>query len=107
MYVFADDTKIYSEIKTVEDCVSIQDLNNLKKWTDTWLQAFHPKKCKVLSLGNWIEAFDDRLGQTPPEHTDRSFRFLDPKTFLKLYKSLVTVRPHLIINTQWQYGIPI
>ena len=72
MYLFTDDMKIYSEIRIVEDCESLQeDLNNLKKWADTWLLAFHPDKCKVLSLVNRIEdAYDYRLGQTSLEHTD-------------------------------------
>ena len=53
VYLFADDTKIYSEISNINDCVSLQeDLDNCVKLSDTWLLAFFPDKCKVVRLGN-------------------------------------------------------
>ena len=71
VYLFADDIKIYSEISNVNDCVSLQgDFDNLKKWWDTWLLAFHPHKCKVLRLVNRAdEAYEYKLEQTPLKHT--------------------------------------
>lgn len=49
--LFADDTKLYREIKSYRDVEIMQnDLNNLQKWSDKWLLKFHPNKCKVLSI---------------------------------------------------------
>ena len=52
-YIFADDTKIYKEI-SCEDVVSgLQaDLDQLQKWSDTWLLKFHSNKYKVMTVSN-------------------------------------------------------
>ena len=51
--MFADDTKIFREIKTEEDRKHLQDdLDKLQQWSDTWLLKFHPNKCKVMSISN-------------------------------------------------------
>ena len=50
--LFADDTKIFSEITCDHDSLQLQnDLNSLQSWSDKWLLNFHPDKCKVLTLG--------------------------------------------------------
>jgi hypothetical protein len=50
--LFADDTKIYKEIITIEDQESIQNnINSMQNWSEQWLLKFHPEKCKVLRLG--------------------------------------------------------
>ena len=50
--LFADDTKVYREIASNEDCdILQQDLNNLSRWTDTWLLRFNAAKCKSMHLG--------------------------------------------------------
>jgi hypothetical protein len=55
--LFADDTKLFREVSTVEDCKLIQeDIRSMEAWADKWLLRFHPMKCKVL-----------RLGRKPPE----------------------------------------
>jgi len=52
-YLFADDTKIFKEIKSSNDEGKLQnDLDELQKWSDTWLLKFHPNKCKVLTVSN-------------------------------------------------------
>lgn len=52
-YLFADDTKVYKEIKTQTDTTSLQkDLDNLQEWSDKWLLKFHPNKCKVMTVSN-------------------------------------------------------
>ena len=44
-YLFADDTKVYKEIKTQTDTKSLQkDLDNLQEWSDKWLLKFQPKQ---------------------------------------------------------------
>lgn len=49
--LFADDMKLFMQIKTNEDERILQeDLNKLSNWSNTWLLKFHPNKCKVLSI---------------------------------------------------------
>ena len=50
--MFADDTKIYRQITSIEDCKVLQkDLHALESWANTWQMHFHPQKCKVLRVG--------------------------------------------------------
>ena len=52
-YLFADDTKIFREIRDENDEKMLQaDLDSLQNWSDTWLLKFHPNKCKVMSVAN-------------------------------------------------------
>ncbi|KAK6167371.1 hypothetical protein SNE40_021416 [Patella caerulea] len=52
-YLFADDTKIYAEIKNKDDSNSLQyDLDKLQQWSNKWLLRFHPNKCKVVRVTN-------------------------------------------------------
>ena len=51
IFLFADDTKIFREIKNNDDCKLLQeDLNCMVKWTSDWLLKFHPDKCKTLEV---------------------------------------------------------
>ena len=44
-YLFADDTKIFREIREENDEKMLQaDLDSLQSWSDTWLLKFHPNK---------------------------------------------------------------
>ena len=48
VFLFADDTKIFREIKDDSDASIIQsDLNELFKWSEIWLLKFHPDKCSA------------------------------------------------------------
>ena len=50
-YLFADDTKIFKEIRSMDDIENLQnDLDQLQSWSDKWLLKFHPDKCKVLTV---------------------------------------------------------
>ena len=52
-YLFAGDTTIYKEISCEDDVSGLQaDLDQLQKWSDTWLLKFHPNKCKVMTVSN-------------------------------------------------------
>ena len=52
--LFADDTKIFNQIKSREDALNLQnDINLLERWSRTWLLKFHPQKCHVLTLGKF------------------------------------------------------
>jgi len=49
---FADDTKIYLNIKSPEDIANLQsDLCNLVSWSKDWQMLFNVDKCKVMHIG--------------------------------------------------------
>jgi hypothetical protein len=63
IYLFADDTKVYRKIDTIDDCTILQnDLNTLYDWSTTWLLKFHPEKCKVIKLGTTKQEYIYSLG---------------------------------------------
>ncbi len=50
--MFADDTKLFTQIKDESDVAKLQDdIDNLQAWADAWQLRFNPEKCKVLHLG--------------------------------------------------------
>ena len=50
--IFADDTKAYTPVTSLNDQDKLQTcINNLSNWTDLWLLKFNSAKCKVLHLG--------------------------------------------------------
>ena len=50
--IFADDTKAYTPINSIEDRNKLQlCINNLNNWTEKWLLKFNSSKCKVLHIG--------------------------------------------------------
>ena len=52
VFLFADDTKIFREIASVNDSAALQrDIDSLEEWTKKWLLDFNVKKCHVLTLG--------------------------------------------------------
>ena len=49
--IFADDTKIYREIKDQHDTKQLQDdIDSLKKWSRDWQLLFKASKCKCMHL---------------------------------------------------------
>ncbi len=51
--MFADDTKIWKRIRTIEDGLELQkDIDALDTWSENWLLSFNKKKCKVMSIGH-------------------------------------------------------
>ena len=50
-FLFADDTKIFREIKSNIDIQTLQnDIHNVVKWSNIWLLKFHPDKCKHMGI---------------------------------------------------------
>ncbi|MCU7800493.1 MAG: reverse transcriptase family protein [gamma proteobacterium symbiont of Lucinoma myriamae] len=50
--IFADDTKLYSIIRSRSDNLALQnELGNLSVWSDDWLLGFNAGKCKSMHLG--------------------------------------------------------
>lgn len=51
--LFADDTKIFSQISSQEDHALLQeDLQHLEAWASKWQLRFNSTKCKVMHLGH-------------------------------------------------------
>ena len=49
--LFADDSKCFTEIRSFDDCTSLQnDLNRLVDWSSTWKMDFNASKCKILTI---------------------------------------------------------
>jgi ribonucleases P/MRP protein subunit RPP40 len=54
--MFADDIKIWAQIRTAEDGDSLQrDLERLVEWSNLWLLRFNPTKCKVMHVAHNFE----------------------------------------------------
>ena len=53
IYLFADDLKLYKEIKSSDQSDSLQsELDRLYDWTQYSLLKFHPEKCVVMRFGS-------------------------------------------------------
>ena len=49
--LFVDDTTIYSEISTINECMSIQnDLDSVYQLSEMWELKFNATKCKLLTI---------------------------------------------------------
>ena len=73
-YMFADDTKVYRNIKTHIDREVLQsDLSRLEDWSRKWQLRFNADKCKVLHIGRDNEHYeyymdrDTKIGVTTNE----------------------------------------
>jgi len=54
--MFADDTKLYREIRSAQDGDQLQqDLDALEKWSQDWQLKFNADKCKVMHIGEQRE----------------------------------------------------
>ena len=50
---FADDSKVYAIIKSLEDSQQLQaDLNSIQDWCQIWLLKLNLLKCKVMHVGH-------------------------------------------------------
>ena len=53
IYMYADDTKIYRQVRDQRDCEMLQeDLDRMNEWTEKWLLKFHPEKCRYMRIGS-------------------------------------------------------
>ena len=56
--IFADDTKIYSSVNTLDDSNILQgDLDELFNWSMTWRLLFNATKCVHMHMGNKTHSF--------------------------------------------------
>ena len=69
--MFADDTKIYGEVKGEEGIRKLQtDLDNLQLWSEEWLLRFNAGKCKTMHIGSGNKQHDYIMGNTKLETID-------------------------------------
>jgi len=60
---FADDTKIFKEVRDNIDCEVLQrDLDNVVLWAQKWQMEFNIKKCKVMHVGRWNDYCEYYMG---------------------------------------------
>ena len=51
--MFADDSKMYGRVTTIDQAGLVQDsINNAVKWAEDWQMFFNYDKCKHLHIGN-------------------------------------------------------
>ena len=51
--LFADDAKIYMEIRTPDDVNALQrDMEKIQEWSNKWLLVFNDEKCSTVHIGN-------------------------------------------------------
>ena len=65
IYLFADDTKVWREIKSDLDHIQLQkDIECLIEWSNKWLLKFHPDKCVSMhvSLSSPSESHEYSMG---------------------------------------------
>jgi hypothetical protein len=72
--LFADDTKVYTEIRSSSDCNFLQnDLNALVAWAKIWLLNFNASKCVVIRIKEsipYLYSIDDTALQVVSEQRD-------------------------------------
>ena len=53
IFLFADDTKVFRQVKCPNDKQILQsDVDNMLKWSNTWMLKFHPDKCVSMTIGS-------------------------------------------------------
>ena len=68
--MFADDTKLFTEIHNEEDVKRLQtDLTALQDWSQIWQLKFNPDKCHVLHLGRNNQKYKYNMRKNPEEQT--------------------------------------
>ena len=136
IHLFADDTKIHREIKSVDDVKILnKDVNELVKWSKKWLLHFHPDKCVFMNIGKPI-LLDERnynmegkvLNKSPCEkdlgvHIDENLKFekhinaavnkanrivgLTRKTFDYMDEEIFKMLFKSLVRPHLEYGAPV
>ena len=62
---FADDTKLFRQIKEIGDKTNVQDnIDKLVKWSEKWQMLFNFGKCKCLYTGPGNTGMNYEMGGT-------------------------------------------
>ena len=68
---FADDTKLYRKITSIDDAHAIQnDLRTMCKWSVDWQMLFNVEKCKTLHIGTHNLHYDYFIGDNLLDSTN-------------------------------------
>ena len=71
LYMFADDSKIFSAVRNYSDSEDFQhDLEKIEQWAKKWQLTFNESKCKVMHLGKNNPAFNYNMGETELEESN-------------------------------------
>ena len=63
MKIFADDTKVYNEIRNIDDVKCLQNsIDEMFEWTQKWLLKFNKDKCKIIHIGKNNKKHDYFIG---------------------------------------------
>ena len=82
--LFADDCVLYNIIKSIEDCLSIQqDLKSLEKWAEDRGMRFNAKKCYIMSLRKKISHFYELNNTILQEVNTNPYLGLNISNYLK------------------------
>ena len=69
--LFADDAKIFKEIRSQEDVeLLIQDMKKIEEWSNKWLLAFNEDKCSTMHIGYLNQKVDYKLNDKILKKTD-------------------------------------
>lgn len=67
--IFADDTKFFREIESIEDHDSLQeDANKVFAWSEEWQLPFNVEKCKVMHYGGNNQDYSYSMNNTSLEN---------------------------------------
>ncbi len=73
--IFADDTKVFTQIKKEDDWMQLQDdLDSLSHWSDMWQLKFNVSKCGVMHYGSQTEVHTYSMSE---EGTRRNLEVLN------------------------------
>ena len=68
--IFADDTKLYSEVSNSNQSQKLQlNTDKLQEWTETWQIVFNCSKCKVLHMGFKNEKCEYKMNDVALQQT--------------------------------------
>ena len=66
--LYADDAKLYSAVRSTEDCLKLQeDLIRLEEWESKWQLRFHPNKCTLMRISKGHPEFAYYMRSSGPE----------------------------------------
>jgi hypothetical protein len=108
--MFADDTKLFKEIRTENDAKQLQnDISNLESWSTTSGLSFNGTKCKAQTVTRKLKPIttgytmkDCQLTSTKNERdlgvwisTDFYYGGASPQLYFKMDKTLTIVMRHI------------
>ena len=99
-YMFADDTKVYRNIKTHIDREVLQsDLSRLEDWSRKWQLRFNADKCKVLHIGQDNEHYEYYMGRYTKTTNERDLGVqIDPDLMFNKYVETVTSKANRMLG---------